>query len=470
VGLGVVFFVFGLDKLPHPNHWLAFVPASLGHFFEQHPWLTVYRFLWFQGLVEAVLGLQILTGLLTRSSAVGCALMLTSILYAIGFDPIGIRDFGLWCASVALACLGAGDWSLDAWFARRTAMKSVRFWFYAGWVAALALLGIVLWRQFPTISSRRLEATSTSRDAGLMMEDTSISLNEPIQPLPLTVTLDVRKVTLGSRLFNEPRLSHDNTISCASCHNLRKGGTDQLPKSIGIKGAVGDINAPTVFNSGFNFKQFWDGRANTLEEQAAGPIHNPKEMGSSWAEVIAKLTQDPSHVHAFDALYPDGITSANIQDALATFERSLTTPNARFDKFLRGDQTALTSEEKAGYRLFKDLGCITCHQGVNIGGNMFQTMGKMGDYFHDRGNVTQADYGRYNVTGDARDRFKFKVPTLRNIARTAPYFHDASAQTLDEAIRTMGKYQLGFTLSDEEVRLLRQYLETLTGERDGLPL
>ena len=201
-----------------------------------------------------------------------------------------------------------------------------------------------------------------------------------------------------------------------------------------------------------------------------GPLTNPKEMGSQWQNVITLLRQDQSYLAAFDAIYGQGtVTPEMVRDAIATFERSLITPS-RFDRFLRGDQTALTARESEGYRLFKDHGCVVCHQGVNVGGNMFQTMGKMGDYFADRGNVTESDLGRFNVTKDPRDKYKFKVPTLRNVALTAPYFHDAGADTLEAAVQTMAKYQLGMTFSDEEIQLIIAFLHSLTGEYEGIPL
>lgn len=178
------------------------------------------------------------------------------------------------------------------------------------------------------------------------------TINEPIQPVPLDIELNEEKVKLGEKLFNDPQLSHNNSVSCASCHVLSKGGTDQMVRSIGIEGAVGVINSPTIFNSGFNFKQFWDGRTDSLENQLDGPIHSDIEMGSSWPEIIGKLYKSTEYVATFNKLY-DGIQEQNIKDAIATFERSLSTPNSRFDKFLRGDSNALTNQEKEGYRLFK---------------------------------------------------------------------------------------------------------------------
>jgi cytochrome c peroxidase len=290
---------------------------------------------------------------------------------------------------------------------------------------------------------------------------------EPVLPLPLHLDLDQSKVDLGRRLFLDPRLSHDNTIFCGSCHRLELGGTDRRIRSLGIAGAEGDVNAPTVFNSGLNFRQFWDGRAATLEDQIDGPVNNPKEMGSSWPEVIGKLGQDREYVRAFRALYPDGLQSATIKDAIATFERSLITPNSPFDRFLRGDGQALTEQQLAGYRLFKAYGCVACHQGVNIGGNMFQKFGVARDYFADRGHVTTSDLGRFNVTGLERDRYRFKVPSLRNVALTAPYFHDGSAATLEQAVNIMARYQLGRTLPPHDRDLIVGFLRTLTGEYGG---
>jgi cytochrome c peroxidase len=292
---------------------------------------------------------------------------------------------------------------------------------------------------------------------------------EPITPLPLQMHLDPRTVDLGQRLFLDPRLSRDNTISCASCHGLSTGGADRRSRSIGVGGALGDVNSPTVFNSGFSFRQFWDGRAATLEDQVEGPLNNPREMGSNWPDVIRRLGDDPTYETAFRTLYPDGIQRANIKHAIATFERSLVT-SSRFDKFLRGDKQALTDRERAGYQRFKEYGCVSCHQGVNIGGNMYQKFGVAGDYFADRGNVTKVDWGRFNVTGLERDRFRFKVPSLRNIGVTQPYFHDGSAATLVDAVNIMAKYQLGRSISVEDRNLIVAFLFTLTGEYQGEPL
>jgi cytochrome c peroxidase len=294
--------------------------------------------------------------------------------------------------------------------------------------------------------------------------------DEPIKPIPIELKLDLKKVALGEKLFNDKRLSRDNTLSCASCHNLNAGGVDGTANSVGIGGAKSAVNAPTVFNSALNFRQFWDGRANSLEEQAAGPVHNPKEMGSNWAEVLGKLGKDAALVAEFKETYPDGLQSKNIQDGIGIFGRSLVTPNARFDKYLRGDKSAINAEELKGYELFKKYGCVACHQGVAVGGNMFQTFGVMGDYFAKRGNPTEADLGRYNVTKNEADKHVFKVPSLRNVALTAPYFHDGSAKTLNDAVTVMFKYQLGRSASPQDQEQIVMFLRTLTGEYKGKPL
>ncbi len=290
---------------------------------------------------------------------------------------------------------------------------------------------------------------------------------EPITPIPLTLALDARKVALGKKLFHDPILSQDKSVSCASCHPLHQGGADRLPHSIGIRGQAGTVNAPTVFNSGLNFRQFWDGRADTLEAQIDGPTQSPSEMGASWDEMLARLRRDPVYAAAFAEVYPAGVQRESVKHAIAEFERSLLTPNSRFDRWLRGDATALTAGERAGYAKFKNYGCISCHQGVNVGANMFQRMGAIRDYFADRGRVTEADFGRFNVTHNEADKFFFKVPSLRNVALNAPYFHDASAKTLEEAIEVMFKYQLGRVASKQDKQDIAQFLHTLSAAPAG---
>ena len=291
---------------------------------------------------------------------------------------------------------------------------------------------------------------------------------EPIRPIPEAVEVDEAKVALGRALFHEPRLSKDDSISCASCHELRAGGDDGRRVSVGVEGKEGVINAPTVFNVGFNFKQFWDGRAGTLEELIDDPVQSPLEMGSLWPDVVAKLNEDVDYPARFNAVYADGITRRNIKNALAEFMRSLITPNSRFDRWLRGENDALSAKEHHGYALFKSYGCGSCHQGANVGGNMFQVFGVINEYFKRRGNITEADMGRYNVTGNAEDRHSFKVPSLRLAALTAPYLHDGSAETLRDAVDAMFEFQLGREAPSEDKEAIVAFIRTLAGESKEL--
>ncbi len=295
-------------------------------------------------------------------------------------------------------------------------------------------------------------------------------LNEALKPLPTAPVLDPARVELGRQLFNEPRLSANNRLSCASCHRLEAGGADDKPFSLGVDGKPVTLNTPSVFNASLNFKQFWDGRVDTLQAQVEQVVTSPVEMGSEWQTVVRDLSALPAYQRAFRQAYPDGVSAANVQDALATYERTLLTPNSRFDQYLQGNTGILTTQEKYGYQRFKDYGCIACHQGVNIGGNMFQKFGVMGDYFKARGNPLASDLGRYLLTRNEDDRYVFKVPSLRNVAVTAPYFHDASASTLEEAVDVMFKYQLGRNPTQEDKDLIIQFLKTLTGEWAGKPL
>ena len=225
--------------------------------------------------------------------------------------------------------------------------------------------------------------------------------NEPIQPLPETVDVDPAKASLGRRLFHDPRLSKDGTVSCASCHDLRSGGADGRRVSIGIEGAAGLINSPTVFNASLNFKQFWDGRAKDLVDQIDGPIQSPIEMGSLWPDVVAKLYEDEEYPRLFQSLYADGINRPNIKDAIAEFVRSLVTPNSRFDRWLNGGRVGPRRAREARVRPVQELRLrVLSTRGANVGGNMFQVFGVLNEYFRRRGNITEADLGRFNVTGN----------------------------------------------------------------------
>lgn len=289
--------------------------------------------------------------------------------------------------------------------------------------------------------------------------------NEPIQPIPLTVDVDSAKATLGRELFFDTALSADGDISCASCHNLKEGGADTGKRySIGHNGSEGGINSPTVYNSSLLFRQFWDGRAETLEDQADQPVTNPVEMAARWPDVLARLYENPSYPNKFQQIYSDGITRENVKNAIAEFERTLLATNSPFDQYLRGNENALTAKEKKGYELFKNYGCHSCHQGVNVGGNMFQVFGAINNYFEERGNITKADLGRFNVTGDSADKFVFKVPSLRMAKYTAPYFHDGTQKTLLDAVNAMFRYQLGREAPDSDKEAIIAFIESLAGE------
>ncbi|AOE61996.1 cytochrome c peroxidase [Pseudomonas corrugata] len=305
---------------------------------------------------------------------------------------------------------------------------------------------------------------------GLGVAAHAAPLDEPLKPLPPVPALDPKRVQLGQRLFFDPRLSVNNTLSCASCHRLDKGGADDKRLSMGFDGKPVEVNTPTVFNASLNFHQFWDGRVDTLEDQVHAVVTSPTEMGNTWEAVVKRIADDPGYAKDFANAYPDGVTEPNIQGALADFERTLLTPNSRFDQYLLGNTDILTPREKFGYQRFKEYGCIACHQGVNIGGNMFQKFGVMGDYIGDRGNPTRVDEGRFNITGEEDDRQVFKVPSLRNVAVTAPYFHDGSAPTLERAVEVMFKYQLGREPLKNDTELIVEFLKTLTGEYEGKPL
>jgi cytochrome c peroxidase len=304
------------------------------------------------------------------------------------------------------------------------------------------------------------------RAASLAGTAVSTQARTPFSVIPEPMALDQKRVQLGKQMFRDKRFSADGTIACSDCHDVANGGDDGRRVAIGIGAQSGKINAPTVLNSGLNLAQFWDGRAATLEEQLHGPMESPLEMGSSLAQVRTLLMEDSGVRGRFAAAYPDGLTEANIVDAIVSYERALVTPNSAFDRYLAGDSAALSPAAREGFELFERLGCVSCHQGRNLGGNMFQLFGVMGDYFADRGNVTEADFGRYNVTGREEDRYRFKVPSLRNIAATAPYFHDGSGATLETAVAVMLRYQLGRPVQIEQVDKLVAFLESLSGEID----
>ncbi len=291
----------------------------------------------------------------------------------------------------------------------------------------------------------------------------------PLEPIPPATNLAPAKVALGERLFHDPRLSADGSTSCASCHRLSAGGDDDHPRSVGVAGRQGSLNAPTVFNARFNVDQNWDGSAPDLEGQIDGPIHDHREMATDWPEVVATLEGLADYRGDFESLYADGVTAANVRDAIAEFERSLVTVDAPFDRYLRGEPDALDPRQQAGYRHFVDYGCVACHNGRNVGGNMYATMGVMGDFFADHDKQGKAHLGRFRVTGDPADRHLFRVPSLRLAVDTAPYLHDGSIDELEEVIQVMAEYQLGRRIPAEDVALIAEFIGSLRGEYRPYP-
>ncbi len=282
--------------------------------------------------------------------------------------------------------------------------------------------------------------------------------SEPIEPIPQKLPYDKKKALLGRELFLDTILSRDNSVACVSCHNIYSGGADARVVSLGFEGKKGNIQSPTVLNAVFNFRQFWNGRAKDLYEQAEGSLNNPVEHNMTPSLIVQRLKANEHYAQMFKKLYKDGVTYKNTIDAIVEFEKALITPDAKFDLFLRG-KTKLSEKEMRGYTLFKRHGCISCHNGRNLGGNSFAKIGMFTPY-----KSTKKYPDRYALTHNPIDKNVFKVPTLRNIALTAPYFHDGSQKTLKKAIRSMGFYNLGLELSDEEVASIEAFLKTLTGK------
>ena len=295
-----------------------------------------------------------------------------------------------------------------------------------------------------------------------------------LQPIPDSLATDIRKVTLGRKMYNEARVSLDGTLSCATCHVIDQGGADSrgTRTSEGIYGQFGGINAPTVLNAAFNVEQFWNGRAHTLADQAAGPPVNPVEMGDqTWEQICERLSQDASLVAEFQSIYPEGITQATVTDAIAEYEKTLITPNDRLDQMLKGDENALTEKEKKGLVAFMDNSCAVCHVGKTLGGQSFETLGIYEDYYAAREQsnpdivYNDDDKGLAGFTGDTADLHRFKVPGLRNISKTSPYFHDGTQATIEDAVRAMFRFELGVKEAPEsDVASISAFLRTLDGE------
>ncbi len=324
------------------------------------------------------------------------------------------------------------------------------------------------------VGTSLLLGAGKSEDAKLLEE-----ARKYFKPLPKVVDnpknpVTPAKVELGKMLYYDPRLSKSGLISCNTCHNLATYGVDNLPTSVGHRWQIGPRNAPTTLNAALHVAQFWDGRAKDVEEQAKGPILNPIEMAmDSPEEVVKRLKSIPGYVEMFKKAFPnekDPITYDNVAKAIAAFERTLTTPS-RFDEFLKGNTDALTKKEKEGLKLFIQIGCASCHNGPALGGTMFQRFGIVEAYWNaTRDYVTfdkptmPMDVGRFAVTHKEEDLYVFKVPSLRNISRTYPYFHDGSVWSLEDAVKIMAKVQLGRDLSDDEVDKIVAFLKALDGE------
>jgi cytochrome c peroxidase len=316
--------------------------------------------------------------------------------------------------------------------------RAVRHRRYAYAVCTLIFVGL-------QVSPVRLQSSNP------LLDTTSTSAREPITPIPEPVITDRLKVRLGERLFGDKRLSRDNSHSCSSCHDIGTNGAGGKSHDVGVDGSMLPLNTLTVFNAALSFRLSWDGKYRTLEADALAALEGPAIMGSSTSEVVEKLKADFEMRRDFAAAYGDGPDQAKILDAISRFERTLVTPGSRFDRWLGGDSAALSENEINGYQLFKSLGCVSCHQGVNVGGNLFER------------------HGIFHPLASPKPEI-LRVPSLRNVAVTAPYFHDGSAPTLHDAVRKMGVAQLNSTLTDQQVNAIVAFLQTLTGQYRGVPV
>ncbi len=338
--------------------------------------------------------------------------------------------------------------------------------------ASGALLLVACSAEAPKNQSNGTEAAMTPASEELM--DSARQTFKPLPSNPEQPQGDAttpEKIALGAMLYFDPRLSASHAISCASCHSMGLGGADAQPTSIGHHWQHGGRNAPTVFNATFNMAQFWDGRARNLTDQAGGPMVNPVEMAATAPHVVEQLKGIPGYRDAFGKAFPgdvDPVSLPHVQTTIAAFETTLITPNAPFDRYLRGDATALNATQKAGLRLFMDKGCTACHNGMNIGGTMYAKFGVAQTPAPDL--LPPGDLGRFAITKQESDRYAFKVPTLRNIALTAPYFHTGKVWDLKEAIAVMARSQLGATLSQDEVTKIEAFLQSLTGDQPKIVL
>jgi len=316
--------------------------------------------------------------------------------------------------------------------------RAVRYRRYAFAVCILIFVSL-------QVSPVRLQSSAP------LLEATSTSAREPITPIPEPVITDRLKVRLGERLFGDKRLSRNNSHSCSSCHDIGTNGAGGHSHDVGVDGSMLPLNTLTIFNAALSFRFSWEGKYRTLEADALATLEGPAIMGTSIYEVVEKFKADSDMRRDFAAAYGDGPDQANILDAIARFERTLVTPGSRFDRWLIGDAAALSENEMNGYQLFKSLGCVSCHQGLNVGGNLFER------------------HGIFHPLASPQPEI-LRVPSLRNVAVTAPYFHDGSAPTLEDAVRKMGVAQLNSTLTDQQVNAIVAFLQTLTGRYRGTPV
>ncbi|MDU4251133.1 cytochrome-c peroxidase [Pseudomonas sp.] len=308
-------------------------------------------------------------------------------------------------------------------------------------------------------------STAAAQANADVLRDNANSLFKPI-PEQASDKLDPNQIELGRQLFFEPRLSASHVISCNTCHNIGTGGADNVPASSGHAWQKGARNSPTVFNAVFNVAQFWDGRAKDLEEQAKGPVQNPVEMHNTPKNVEATLSSMPEYVAAFGKAFPSDkqpVSFDNMARALQAFKSTLITPDSRFDLYLKGDDNALDAREKKGLQTFMSSGCISCHNGVNLGGQAYFPFGLVKK--PDGKILPTGDKGRFEVTKTQNDAYVFRAAPLRNIALTAPYFHSGQVWDLEEAVAIMGTAQLGKQLSTEEVGDIVAFLKTVTGKQ-----
>lgn len=333
-------------------------------------------------------------------------------------------------------CIG----SPALWTPARFGIRSVIFLLAVGFLAIAGSLS------FLSLCTAQPVAQSVTP-----MPEASSAVSEPITPIPDPPAMDPLKVSLGKQLFNDPRLSRGNSHSCASCHDVQTNGAGKNSRDVGLDGSVLEFNTPTVFNAALNFRFSWKGRFRTLQADTVSSLASPHIMGITMSDAATKLHADPELRRAFVEAYATGPDADNIVDAIVSYERSLVTPNSKFDRWLKGDVTALSTHELKGYHLFKSLGCVSCHQGMNVGGNLFEQ----------RGVFTAPPSSPPDI---------LRVPSLRNVAVTAPYFHNGSAPTLDEAVRRMARTQLNTTLPDGDISAIVAFLSTLTGEYRGTPV